>query len=108
MFLIFQLMPIVKIEKLRLTQMGIKGNDYTLMSEYQLPADTKWEILRSRMSFTGKVLGEGEFGKVVEAECDGIITADVKTVVAVKKLKGKKSIIPLQCRLVHILLQGTG
>ncbi|XP_073948606.1 fibroblast growth factor receptor homolog 2-like [Choristoneura fumiferana] len=81
------LMPIVKIEKVRLTQTGIEGNDYTLMSEYQLPVDTQWEILRSRMSFTGKVLGEGEFGKVVEAECDGIVTADVKTVVAVKKLK---------------------
>ncbi|XP_047986835.1 fibroblast growth factor receptor homolog 2-like [Leguminivora glycinivorella] len=80
-------MPIVKIEKQRLTQMGIVGNDTTLMSEYQMPVDAKWEIPRCKISLTGQLLGEGEFGKVIKAEAHGVVSEDAKTIVAVKMLK---------------------
>ncbi|XP_061729622.1 fibroblast growth factor receptor homolog 1-like [Cydia pomonella] len=80
-------MPIVKIEKQRLTQVGIIGNDTTLMSEYQMPVDAQWEIPRSKISLTGQLLGEGEFGKVLKAESHGVVSEDAKTIVAVKMLK---------------------
>ncbi|XP_063378670.1 fibroblast growth factor receptor homolog 1-like [Cydia fagiglandana] len=80
-------MPIVRIEKQRLTQVGIMGNDTTLMSEYQMPVDAEWEIPRCKISLTGQLLGEGEFGKVIKAEAHGVVAEDDKTVVAVKMLK---------------------
>jgi hypothetical protein len=58
-----------------------------MISEYELPLDTEWEIQRDLLAL-GKALGEGAFGKVVRAEGQNIVKQGVTTVVAVKMLKG--------------------
>ncbi|KRT85284.1 Immunoglobulin [Oryctes borbonicus] len=77
------LMPVVKIEKQK-TQNNYSGDG--MISEYELPMDSDWEISRETLCL-GKSLGEGAFGKVVKAEGIGIIKPGVNTVVAVKMLK---------------------
>lgn len=77
-------MPVVKIEKQK-TQNNNCGNG--MISEYELPMDSDWEIPRELLML-GKSLGEGAFGKVVRAEGMGLIKPGVNTVVAVKMLKG--------------------
>ncbi|KAF5275343.1 hypothetical protein FQR65_LT04171 [Abscondita terminalis] len=76
------LMPVVKIEKQK-TQ-GNNGND--IISEYELPMDSEWEIPREFLCL-GKTLGEGAFGKVVKAESSGLLKPGQSPVVAVKMLK---------------------
>ncbi|XP_039352173.1 fibroblast growth factor receptor 3-like [Mauremys reevesii] len=58
------------------------------VSELELPADPKWELMRSRLTL-GKPLGEGCFGQVVMAEAIGIDKdkPDKAITVAVKMLK---------------------
>lgn len=82
------LMPIVKIEKQKShSQMGTTSSGSDLMiSEYELPLDTEWEIRRDMLTL-GKSLGEGAFGKVIKAEGQSIVKQGVNTTVAVKMLK---------------------
>lgn len=77
-------MPIVKIEKQK-SQLNNSGD--AIISEYELPMDSDWEIPRELLTL-GKSLGEGAFGKVVKAEGLGILRPGVNSVVAVKMLKG--------------------
>ncbi|XP_058534158.1 mast/stem cell growth factor receptor Kit-like [Ochotona princeps] len=64
----------------------INGNDYVYIDPTQLRYDLKWEFPRGRLSF-GKTLGEGAFGKVVEATAYGLIKSDTAMTVAMKMLK---------------------
>lgn len=84
------MMPVVKIEKQKSAiANGGTSVDQMTISEYELPLDSEWEFPRSLLSL-GKVLGEGAFGKVMQADGQGILDSGLKTVVAVKMLKGEK------------------
>jgi fibroblast growth factor receptor 2 len=83
------MMPVVKIEKQKSAiPSGGTSVDQMTISEYELPLDSEWEFPRSLLSL-GKVLGEGAFGKVMQADGQGILDSGLKTVVAVKMLKGE-------------------
>jgi hypothetical protein len=81
------LMPVVKIEK----QKSQNSNSADgMISEYELPMDSDWEIPRAMLCL-GKSLGEGAFGKVVKAEAVGLLKPGMSSIVAVKMLKGNAS-----------------
>ena len=56
------------------------------MSEYELPVDPAWEFPRDQVTL-GRTLGEGAFGKVVQAEGLHLAGPGEVTTVAVKMLK---------------------
>ncbi|CAG5121232.1 unnamed protein product, partial [Candidula unifasciata] len=62
------------------------SSDFTEISEYDLPLDSKWEFPRERLKL-GPRLGEGAFGLVVKAEAMGLVNNNASTTVAVKMLK---------------------
>lgn len=61
-------------------------NDQTWLTTYKLPIDRSFEFPRGKL-LLGKTMGEGEFGKVVRGEIDGIIRENEMNKVAVKMLK---------------------
>ncbi|XP_047993151.1 fibroblast growth factor receptor homolog 1-like isoform X2 [Leguminivora glycinivorella] len=81
-------MPKVRIEKQRISDIVGKFPDYDInnASEYMFPPDNKWEIDRFCLTL-GKVLGEGEFGSVVQAKYRGTSESNIPNTVAVKMLK---------------------
>ncbi|CAL1527375.1 unnamed protein product [Lymnaea stagnalis] len=62
------------------------SSDFTEVSEYQIPYDSKWEFPRERLKL-GSRLGEGAFGLVVKGEAMGLLNNNSPTTVAVKMLK---------------------
>ncbi|XP_025092562.1 fibroblast growth factor receptor 2-like isoform X2 [Pomacea canaliculata] len=62
------------------------SSEFTDVSEYELPLDTKWEFPRERLVL-GDRLGEGVFGLVVKAQAFGIFKDNNSVTVAVKMLK---------------------
>ncbi|PVD30268.1 hypothetical protein C0Q70_09531 [Pomacea canaliculata] len=62
------------------------SSEFTDVSEYDLPLDTKWEFPRERLVL-GDRLGEGAFGLVVKGEAFGIFKDNNSVTVAVKMLK---------------------
>ena len=58
---------------------------------YELPLDEEWEIDRSQITIKDQ-LGEGAFGLVMKAEAVGIADHPSVCSVAVKMLKGLKTI----------------
>ncbi|XP_055716088.1 fibroblast growth factor receptor homolog 1-like isoform X3 [Phlebotomus papatasi] len=80
------IVPIVKIEKQRTTQMQSANNDPQPISEYEFPMDSNWEFPRSQLVL-GKTLGEGAFGRVVMAEANSLVKNGFGSVVAVKMVK---------------------
>lgn len=88
-------MPIVKIEKQTGTAcrggaggsvLGVSPGE--LICQYELPLDPAWELPRQSL-LLGKTLGEGAFGRVVQAHVQGESKPDAPSIVAVKMLKGK-------------------
>ncbi|XP_065220154.1 fibroblast growth factor receptor 2-like [Planococcus citri] len=77
-------MPVVSIERLKC---GIVKNGMVSVGEYEMSLDEHWEYPRQNLRL-GETLGEGEFGKVVQAEAKDIWEHgnDLVTV-AVKMLK---------------------
>ncbi|XP_065217300.1 fibroblast growth factor receptor 2-like [Planococcus citri] len=77
-------MPVVSIERLK---SDILKNGMVSVGEYQMSLDEHWEYPRQNLRL-GETLGEGEFGKVVQAEAKDIWKHgnDLVTV-AVKMLK---------------------
>ncbi|KAH9520397.1 Fibroblast growth factor receptor 1 [Bulinus truncatus] len=62
------------------------SSDFTEVSEYHIPYDSKWEFPRERLKI-GQRLGEGAFGLVVKGEAYGLENKNTPTTVAVKMLK---------------------
>lgn len=100
------MMPIVKIEKQKIAAcrgvsasvLGVSPGE--LISQYELPLDPVWELPRQSL-LLGKTLGEGAFGRVVQAEVQGGTKPVTGNVVAVKMLKGK-IFISLRLNLLKI------
>ncbi|XP_065218833.1 fibroblast growth factor receptor 3-like [Planococcus citri] len=76
-------MPVVSIERLK---SGIVKNGMVSVGEYQMSLDEQWEYPRQNLRL-GETLGEGEFGKVVQAEARDIWKHGNGVTVAVKMLK---------------------
>ncbi len=84
--------PVVRIERQPSSssssrhRLGSENTTLTTVSEYELPLDPDWEFPRERLSL-GRTLGEGAFGKVVQAEALSLRRPGERSVVAVKMLK---------------------
>ena len=81
--------PVVRIERQPSSsrlRLGSENTTLTTLSEYELPMDPDWEFPREHLSL-GKTLGEGAFGKVLQAEAFNLKRPGESHVVAVKMLK---------------------
>lgn len=66
------------------------GKDRLFRASVALPLPCKHFLTRTYSIFTGKVLGSGAFGRVMNATAYGISKTGVSIQVAVKMLKGTK------------------
>lgn len=57
-------MPVVKIEKQKLSQVHGNTTDSMMMSEYELPVDIDWEVARDSLNI-GKVRTIPLFNSIV-------------------------------------------
>ncbi|XP_065219273.1 fibroblast growth factor receptor homolog 1-like [Planococcus citri] len=81
-------MPVVSIQHSRSGQVR---NGMVSVGEYEMPLDERWEYPRKNLRIMN-TLGEGEFGKVVQAEAINIsVHGSGITIVAVKMLKDNHS-----------------
>ena len=79
--------PHVTIEKHRLASVVDGNTDCDYDAEYTFDVDPEWEFDRSRLVL-GHTLGEGAFGKVVQATAHGGIGGSSgPTIVAIKMLR---------------------
>ena len=85
--------PVVRIERQPSSsssthrhRLGSENTTLTTVSEYELPLDPDWEFPRSQLTL-GRTLGEGAFGKVVQADALSLRRPGERSVVAVKMLK---------------------
>ena len=81
--------PVVRIERQPSSsrlRLGSENTTLTTLSEYELPLDPDWEFPRDQLTI-GKTLGEGAFGKVLQAEALGLKQPGLSSLVAVKMLK---------------------
>ena len=81
--------PVVRIERQPSSsrlRLGSENTTLTTLSEYELPMDPDWEFPREHLTL-GKTLGEGAFGKVLQAEALNLKRPGESHVVAVKMLK---------------------
>merc|ERR1719412_2196072 len=81
--------PVVRIERQPSSsrlRLGSENTTLTSLSEYELPMDPDWEFPREHLTL-GKTLGEGAFGKVLQAEALNLKRPGESHVVAVKMLK---------------------
>ena len=81
--------PVVRIERQPSSsrvRLGSQNTTLTTLSEYELPLDPDWEFPRENLQL-GRTLGEGAFGKVLEAEALHLRQPGHTSVVAVKMLK---------------------
>ena len=79
--------PHVTIEKHRLASVvGKPEAEIDFEAEYTYEVDPDWEFDRSRLVL-GHTLGEGAFGKVVQATASGIGGNPGTTIVAIKMLR---------------------
>ena len=81
--------PVVRIERQASStriRLGSENTTLTTLSEYELPMDPDWEFPREHLK-TGKTLGEGAFGKVLQADALNLKRPGEAHVVAVKMLK---------------------
>lgn len=81
--------PVVRIERQPSSsrmRLGSENTTLTTLSEYELPMDPDWEFPRENLAI-GKTLGEGAFGKVLQADALHLKQPGVASIVAVKMLK---------------------
>ena len=81
--------PVVRIERQPSSsrlRYGSENTTMTTLSEYELPLDPEWEFSRDKLTL-GRTLGEGAFGKVLQADAFGLRHPGQNDVVAVKMLK---------------------
>ncbi|XP_059079720.1 fibroblast growth factor receptor 4-like [Tigriopus californicus] len=77
---------VVKMNTANRSRLGSENTTLTTVSEYELPLDKEWEFDRKHLQL-GPTLGEGMFGKVVEADAFNIDGDGTTKTVAVKMLK---------------------